>query len=148
MVAGFANRVMCLVVLDNMATPSSVTNADACPGKVVHQVMTHSNSLRPRDVYTGDLLSEEPAIMNKVVGGLTFVRKSALRSIGFFQVADKTNRAVASLRELAIGHGEVAIVIIDKHCIAADSVEPTFLNGAVAGAFHEQRPTAVNRPVA
>ena len=139
---------MCLVVLDNMATPSSVTNADACPGKVVHQVMTHINSLCPRDVYAGDLLAEEPAIMNKVVGGLTFVRKGALRSISLFEVADKTDRAVASLCELAIGHREAAIVIIDKHSIAADSVEPASLNGAVAGSFSEQRPTAVNCPVA
>ena len=41
-----------------------------------------------------------------------------------------------------------AVMIVDKHRVAADGIKETIFNSAIFGAFEEHRPAAMNTPVA
>ena len=102
-----------------------------------------------REIYIpGNLFAEEPTIVNQIIGGLALVRKSPLRTVGFFKIANKTDGAVAGFGEFASSHSKFAVVIVDEDTITADGVEPAGVNRAVASTFRENRAATMDGPIA
>jgi hypothetical protein len=89
-----------MVVFNDVSAPCAVSNANARSWHVVDQIVRRTDSFGARDVDTGDLLAENPAIVNEVVFGAAFKWKFAQGAIGQRKIADEANGAIACFSKL------------------------------------------------
>src|SRR5262249_32482347 len=157
-----------VVALDDVPAPATVADVDPGTRHFVDAAMTDGDFLRHRDLDARRLFldfadPQNQVVMGAAAGGVV-VREGAGGTVDLLEglglavlkkgrrngpgVADEADAVGPCVGDLTAADLDAAVVVADEDGVAPDLVEVAAANRASLAALEEDRPAAVDRPVA